>query len=1295
MARRTVWLFFFINGLIWAQFVPVQQIGGNADIVSNRTEVKVVSSDVNGVVVDFVSGGISLTDARDGKMIKMAGAESHAQPGEPYLPGLEVLVGVAQSGNVRLSFSTEGFEEFSLVKIAPAPGFEQVEPAEVYAQDGFWPKQPAELKGLEVVRGIRVARIRLNPVQFNPVRRLLRVHKQIRVTLEFSQSAKPAIKPDPLDQVLARMLVNGNDAINWKIQEPEFDSINFFSRFGVWCKVRTETTGVYQIKPADLKDAGFELSTIDPRTFRLFTIGRYKSNGPYPDTMIEVPIYVAGEDDSKFDSKDYIIFYAQSPSYWNDSLTRWEENYYTRYRVFWLTWGSGLGKRLETISGAGAVAPRNRAQNRVRIEEDLQCPARGGLLWVCDRYSSSVGNEVFYRPFILPKRDTLKNLKVRFYGRSEKSSEYYQAVLILNGVILDTVRIEAKSREVQPQTFVFESLPQAVNRSATSDTLAVIPLGPADIYLDYIEVDYIERLELSSAEPSIEFSSLGQTDFALKGVDNSTILLDITDPFVPKRIVDFNLTGQELQFRYPGSGLRRFCCSKTTGFRKVISLEVRNPGNLRHPTEDADYYIVSPDEFLPAARLLARYREGNLAGITNPRVTAVPLSAIYDDYTFGMEEPGAIKAFFAAKEPAYGLLLGDATYDYKDNLRVNPPPGVPAYEIGFDLDYEVYNPIVRALDAWFADFEGGGSSPDMILGRVTCRTPYEVRQFLDKVRRYETQEVGLWAKRFLLLGDDEYLGSPDKEEGLFHIRDGCEMIAALGQGLLDISKVYLTEYPRDGTSKPKANAELLRQLNAGALLWCFFGHGAGFQLCHERAFHIEDVPRVNNGGRLPLAFYGSCGVGRFEDTRYQAIAEEVVRVNDGCIAALGASKATYSSSNENFARTFFSSLISHSDLPIGPAFYQAWFQSYLYILFGDPGTKLRLPQPDSHLVVISDTFYPGGLVNWQANSQLAQGYFALRAAEADRERFYQSFESITYTIPGQEIFRMSGRFTSNPITGQFVFPRLDYPDTVIVGNGWYARKRNSCRISGIFFKGEAQYAVFSKPLYLSTELAAQKDSQPPEVTLFADNTRLKINDTARVPKRFNLRGQVSDPAGILLVSDPTYGLSFYLGERTRRIELNDYFLYEGNSAVSGSFSYPVELEHQDDSLAIIASDNYLNRLFRVYHLQTELREELRLDSCFVYPNPVAERAWFTFRLTGSALVTVKVFTITGRLVRVLGPKQCGFGYNQIEWDAGDKDGNPLANGVYLYKIDARTNESSSGTIQSRSVSYRDRLIIKR
>ncbi|MGQ9678824.1 MAG: C25 family cysteine peptidase [bacterium] len=1259
-------------------------------------EVRLLSETPTSVQFELVTDTIILTADRTN--INLPGADRIALPGEPDLPGKIVFVGVPQKGTVQLQVAFSETEGKTDVEIPPAPALDEkpVTPGTMFQKDEFWPPAPAELSSVETIRGIRVARVRLNPVRYNPVRKKALIYRRLNCVLSFSVPAEETPQPDPLNPVLNRLLINGKTAVSWKSSGPAKDSFNFFHRFGVWCQIKTETTGIYKITPADLKSAGFEPATIDPRTFRLYTIGRYPLNGPYPDTMIETPISVSGQEDGKFDPQDYILFYARAPSSWDDSLNEWQTNYYTRYRVFWLTWGSDAGKRMSELIATNVTNPQNRAPTRLRLEEDKLCPARSGLLWVWERYSN-VGavTATFYRELNLPHRDTLKKLRLCFYARSERNSETYRALISLNNTILDTVLIAATNQNCPPNTFVFETIPPgAAALGDKKDTLSVTLLGSSDVYLDYIEADYIQNLKLEKNQPAFEFYTPQPGDFSILGAKDDLLIFDVTNPLEPRRVHPI-LSGNEARFRSNSYGV--FFATTSARFRNPVSIRKRNPGTLRTPPEKADYYLVCPDEFLPVARIFARFRDGNLPGITGARVKEVSLSEIYDDYAFGMEEPGAIKTFFAAKQPAYGLLLGDATYDYKDNLNLGKRPGVPTYEIGFDLDYEVYNPYVKALDAWFADFDGGGSSPDMILGRVTCRTPQELRQFIEKVKSYETQELGLWAKRFLLLADDEYLGEPSKKEGTIHI-EGCERIEPLAGTSLDIVKVYLTEYPLEGIkSKPKAEAELLRQLNRGALFWCFFGHGAGFQLCHERAFNIEDVPLVHNGNRNPLAFFGSCGVGRFDDTKYEAIAEELVRTAEGCIATIGASKATYSGSNENFAHKLFSRLLLQPEEPVGPAFYEAWFQSNLYILFGDPATKVRLPQPGGMIVSTPDTFYPGAPVRWQISAPMNRGYYELRATEAARERYYFSdAANITYTLPGQEIFRGIGSFPSDTFYGSLIVPNASYPDTVVVGNGRYVRKRETCRISALIWRGSEAKTLLSPPYLLSTEAVSTSDTLPPELTLRADNVLLKQKDTTRIQKRFNLHGTVTDPSGVFLMPDPAYGLKLYLTEPSKQVMLDDYFSYNDNSTTTGKFNYPVNLEQNFDSLIVVVSDNHLNRRIATYYLKTDLRDQLRIDTCLVYPNPLKDRAVFTFILSRPARVTIKIFTISGRLLRIIEPRECGFGYNQIEWDGCDQDGLYLPNGIYLYKIDAQAGETITGNqLQTRSTSYRDKIIVHR
>jgi len=1275
--------------------------------------VRIVGSSPTGLVLELAADSSSTANSVAGSVISIPGCDRLAEQGQPDLPGKVVLVGVPQKGAVRLSVSTEGTELLAGVKVRPAPGYDTRIPDTGYrtqGADGFWPQAAAELQSIGVFRDVRVARVRINPVQYNRNSSTVRLNRRVRVTLSFDEPGKSADRPDPLDKVLERMLVNGREAVGWKLDPPaDQDSVNFFERSNVWCKVRTETTGIYKITPAELKSAGFSPDSIDPATLKLYSIGPCSVNGPYPDTMVEVPVYVKDNGDGKFNGSDHLTFYAQAQSYWQSGDSVWRFNPYTDRVYSWLTWGGATGRRMAPVSASGAVNPSATAPHHVRLEQDNLCPARSGLLWLQERYFKAADQDTGggMVELVLPQRDTVYSISGRLYGHySENELVYYPVVLYLNGYLLDTINVAARASTPPATDFTFSGFPSDVAaRGEKPDTFRVklITTQEEEVYLDYLEVRYAEKLKVTSAEPHIEFSyyDAGTVEFGVEGATGDALLLDVTDPYAPKRIIDTGTSNGKRTARLTTAGFTRLACALTANLRAPDTLMKRTPGALRSPAERSDYYIVCPDEFGAAAELLARYRRGNVAGIANAGVRVARLGDIYDDYAFGMEEPGAIKKFLGAKRPAYALLAGDGDYDYKDNLKLGKTPGVLPYEVGYDFDPEVYSQTAKALDAWYVDFDGQGSSPDLILGRVTVRSEPELRLFLDKVRRYETQPLGFWAKRIILLADDEYLGDPSKPDGIgFGHIGGCEDIGQVCSPLLDPAKVYLTEYPL-GQRGSASQAALLSEMDRGALLWCFFGHGAGFQLCHEQTLHITNsVPDIHNGSRIPLAFYGSCGVGRFDDTKYQSIAEELVRKEDGCIATAGATKATSPGSNETFARTYFSYLVNQPGDPVGVAFYSAWNVNTLYHLFGDPATVLRTPRDGAASEVSPDTFYPGGR-NYVRDSMPAHsGLYEVSAFEETWARYYHSDVGGTnYTLPGYEIHHGLGSFDTGRVVTSFVVPTIPYPESTMVPDGSYAREPNSCRVSVLATVDSEAYSTLRGGIPLAAAVGTS-DREPPQVALFADNVRLVPAETALVPRSFALTGVLTDESGILLVPIPDVMLSLAIGT-SPKVDLTPYFAYDKNSTTTGRFQYPVKLENQTDIITVVAADNVVdvanpepNRRVVSVSVETQLDEALRLTDCLVYPNPTTGPASFTLTLSRAALVSVKVFTLAGRLVRRLEPAQCEFGYNQIHWDGLDKDGMTLANGVYLYKLDARATDNSGG-IQSSSASFRDRFIVHR
>ncbi|MFO7675190.1 MAG: C25 family cysteine peptidase [bacterium] len=1267
--------------------------------------VRLVASGPRAVEFELETGPLEFEDGPAGAAVRARGADPQAAPGEPDLPGRVVFIGLPQEGGVKVT--AEGFEPERRADVAvrPAPAFDGRPAAELDAGIGPWPARLAEVEEILNVRGVRVARVRLNPVRWDPARREVLGYRRLAVTARFEREPRKSAEPDRFDAVLEGVLLNGAEARHWKARAAAADSTNFFDRSADWCKVRTETTGVYRVRGSDLEAAGFSLATIDPATLRLYSVGEWTMNGPYPDTMVEVPVHVSDGGDGRFDAGDYLAFYAESPSTWRtDSAGNryWETNYFTRYRPWWLTWGAGAGRRFAEVGAGGATDPRPTAFRRARLEADRLCPARSGLLWLWERYIKVEGRDtaLFRRPLDLPGRDSIASIRGRLWGVKPKDDRtlYYLCRLHLNGERLDTVVVTPRDKTPPPADFSLV-IPAAAATRPGPDTLTFELYGEPQttIYLDWLEVSYRRRLDLSTQAPFIEFEfdSAGSHEFGIDGAAGDVFLLDVTDPFRPRRLTGTTASGGRRGAKLATTGPARLCAALAANLRAPVSIERSQPGGLR-AAAGADYYVVCPDEFHPAARLYARYRDGNIAGLEAARAAAVRLSEIYDDYGFGVEEPGAIKQLFLARRPAYALFAGDGTYDYRNCLGGEYPPMVPAYEVGFDVDPEVYGQTAKAFDAWYADFDGEGAGPDMILGRVTARSAVELAQYLEKVRNYETQEPGPWSRRFLLVADDEYEGSPDRPDpiGFSHIT-GCENIYYYARGLLDPVKLYLTEYPLTGVNdKAGARTDLYERLDAGALFWAYFGHGAGFQLAHERVLNIDGVGAVGGGPRTTIAFFGSCGVGRFEDTRYEAIAEELVRKPEGgCIATTAATKATTPGSNERFAREFFSGMLASPRAALGPSFLTAWLTYTIYNLFGDPAIRPRIPAAGLPVEVAPDTLYPGGL-NLAADSvPAAAGYYAIAARELDWQRSYRSdYGSTQYTLPGYVFHRALGTFENGRLAAGFRVPRLDYPDTTIVPNGSYVRLPGTGAVSILAWHGEDGYASIRADLELGPAQAGE-DARPPELRLYADGTELVRGETTAVGGEFVLRGEIEDESGILLAPVPDYGLLIARGGGSQdRVSLASRFSYDLNSTTRGAFSLPFKPAQARDSLTVFASDNLRNRLVATYHISSSLDAPLRLDSVLVSPNPVAADGYFTFQLTRPAYVGVKVFTIRGRLVRRLEPVLCGFGYNQLHWDGRDDGGNRPANGVYLYKVDARSTDAGSG---SYTASHRDKFVILR
>ncbi len=103
-----------------------------------------------------------------------------------------------------------------------------------------------------------------------------------------------------------------------------------------------------------------------------------------------------------------------------------------------------------------------------------------------------------------------------------------------------------------------------------------------------------------------------------------------------------------------------------------------------------------------------------------------------------------------------------------------------------------------------------------------------------------------------------------------------------------------------------------------------------------------------------------------------------------------------------------------------------------------------------------------------------------------------------------------------------------------------------------------------------------------------------------------------------------------------------------------------------------------------YKVSFKVTNKPMISNMFNYPNPFTTSTAFVFTLTGAEVpqnIRIQILTITGKIVKEitkdeLGPLHIGRNITEYKWNGTDQYGNPLGNGVYLYRVITNHNGSA-------------------
>jgi len=1252
---------------------------------------------------------------------------------KPQLPYRSLYAAVPEHG--RLSAVLQGLEFRNLDErtLQPAgPTEAKVGPetwsppdAEATEQNGYFPASVCHIENLIRLGRMQVAPITLYPVQYHAQKQQWRIIEKMVIRFDitpsersWSKSAPGSLAPEPAwTSLWNKHIVNYQQARTWILPSLRKQQDATAELTGLWHSFAVSQEGIYRIEYAHLQKLGYDSTSLNMAQTGVYTAGGRELDvdlAAAEPSLRQVASYFHDDNrDGLFGRSDYLLFYGQSVSGWESLESNLPPshyiNRYTREHIYWLN--SGHQQRVAMVVQSSQFpdalnpTPVSTGIGRIFMEEEILNNAKSGYRWYWDWFN---GNSAGHYALAAPNLVALDSarLKLHFQGASEHP---HTLSIFLNKQLLGRTDIYYTLAKTFNWQGVLPWLPE-------NNQLQIVQLSASgqkdEVYFDWLELEYRQSLTLQSgvlafwSEPHA-----GACCYQISQAPTGALVFDITDPYAVRwlqaEVADSFAAFTD--FTPAGMGEKHYLAMAAEQIKPVGDIDPAPHifPRLRSTTLEADYLIVSSASLSgPTLERLAQHRRDSRfwphAG-QQPRVMNVLIEEIYDEFSAGMVDPAALRNFlrYAYRQwetaPAYVLLVGDACFDINNNGGASPPTLIPTYQ-----DQGI------ATDDWFVCLESE-HIPAMFIGRLPVQNQDELATAVQKIISYDTAlQPGPWQNNLLFVADDDFSPSHTFTDYVFSF-DSESMAADSIAHPFDVHKIYLSEYKRDAFGvKPDARRDLFEKFNRGCLYVNFLGHGNLEVLTHEGLFNSpDDIGSLKNQERLPLFFAGTCAAGQFDYDRKKSLAEELLLHRDGgCLAVIAATRWNAhnitSAINQDFFHTVFSTGPDEA-LSIGQALAGAKLRSRypdhreLLVLFGDPAQRLALPSLSVDCRTAPDTLT-------LRKNVLLKGRVS-RAGEPVDD-FSGSVQVKIY----ENVFQRYATAHTYTLTG-----RLLYEDTAPVVNGWidHRFRMQSDSTSGglngrmVLFaweNGERPRTAsgYLQPLFVAPDTLApgfHKDTTGPEIRLLVKGVEANTAETIQIEPAVQMTFSLKDAeSGVQYKAATDFRMTLQLDHSADSLwDVTSQFIPDAANAQSGTVSLSFDqLTVGPHNLVFSAWDNALNLSSAEYRLQV-VPAEFALQDPLNYPNPAARTTFFTFAVTHDAQVTIKVYTVAGRLVRNF-TEEASAGFNRVPqegWDCRDQDGDELANGVYLYKITARERQSEFYPSSGRTSEALGRLVIMR
>jgi hypothetical protein len=976
--------------------------------------VQILSSDESGVTLELS------TDTFDTEVVTAGGQEferlriadyihGHTQVvGQPEVPVKGIFLDLPQGQSATLSVLKTEFDTYNGYQVFPVPenivdeqgtitavGESFVWDESAYEIDAFYPDVIAQLGDGFVFRGQSKQQILFYPLTFNPASGQLGHHRKIQVRIDFVDTDSSLAKADTLSSAPWQLpITNGtSDSVPLAGQlaiafgaapimvnpiSPVLSSLGILVNAlwspdigaqGTAYKILVEEEGIYRLTRDYLANNGVAVAALDLSQIRIYNLG----------TEIAISIYDQNGDDV-IDSSDTIEFYGRP------ATAPYAK--YGRHNVYWLVTAGGIGtpKRMLEIDGtpaAGALAATHTYTLHHEDDEYYHGSAPGDESldrWFFD--DLVLGSALTGTPDPVPVDFTINlpgvagqgSLTISMWGYYDT---YHDLEIQVNGVTANIANWSGIS--------FHEVTLSGINLLEGDNIITLICNRDMDaVIVDWFEITYPRMFE--AFNNTLKFSHDSGYRYQISDfVASNLVVFDITQATETARVVNLDISGTKpytLEFEPPvNPGATETYLVLTSDASKIpVGLIEDTAADLALTANGADYILITHRDLGWDANGdaygwlddLVALREGQ--GL---RVKVVDVQDIFDEFSYGMTSAAAIRDFLSyaysnwePPAPQYILLVGDSSYDFRDNLQLGITNYVPAY-----LTFTQYMGET-VTDEWFVKISGGDAVPDLYIGRLPAESDAEAAVMINKILTYETSPNDkTWQKNTLLIADNQ----SEAYEAAFEAmnEDASDLLPASMNAPF---KGYLNDYLASSGLKDDIKA----QINAGTLIVNYSGHGSFQRWAGERIFQNSDVADLTNAGKYPFVVNMSCLTGYFGylhpvDGPEPSLAEALLKADGkGAIAALMPTAMTSTGGQRILDSALFEAIFQKDIRQLGPGIADAKQTllanggaayeeiSETFLLFGDPALALLIPIPHKPTGIEVERTQEGIVISWQA-----------------------------------------------------------------------------------------------------------------------------------------------------------------------------------------------------------------------------------------------------------------------------------------------------------------------------------------